>query len=72
MSAGCEWRTDPVLDQFHEITLQLASTHDVRVLDSYRIAKPLNVLTYDGSHYQGIVGWMLATYVLTELCEMRD
>ena len=66
--AGCEWRTDPVLDRYHEISLKLAFTHGVRILDTYRIAKPLNDLTYDGSHYQGIVGWMLATYALEEIC----
>lgn len=39
---GCEWRTDPVLDRCHEINLKLAFTHGLRILDTYRIAKPLN------------------------------
>lgn len=66
---GCEWRTDPVLDRYHNITLELALAHDMNVLDTYRIAKPLNDLTYDGSHYQGIVGWTLATYGLQSICK---
>lgn len=53
-------------------SLELSSTHGVRILDMYRIAKPLNDLTYDDAHYQGIVGWMLATYVLEKICGGRD
>lgn len=70
MVAGTEWRTDPVLDRYHDITVQLTIAHHMKALDIYRIAKPLRDLTYDGVHYQGIVGWTLANYVLQNVCEL--
>jgi hypothetical protein len=69
---GFEWRTDPVLDRYHEINLKLAFTPCLRILDTYHIAIPLNDIMYDESHYQGTVGWMLATYVLEEICGGKD
>ena len=66
--AGQEWRTYPVLDGYNNIALQLARSHGVETLNTYRIAKPLNDLTYDGSHYLGIVGWTMASYVLQNIC----
>jgi hypothetical protein len=70
MVAGTEWRTDPVLDRYHDITVQLTLAHHMKALDTYRIAKPLSDLTYDGAHYQGIVGWTLTNYVLQNVCEL--
>jgi hypothetical protein len=70
MLKGTEWRTEPVLDRYHDITVQLTLAHRLKALDTYRIAKPLSDLTYDGSHYQGIVGWTLASYVLQNVCEL--
>ena len=69
MVAGTKWRTDPVLDQYHDITLQVALAHRMKALDTYRIAKPLSDLAYDGSHYMGVVGWTLANCILQNVCE---
>jgi hypothetical protein len=68
MVAGAEWRTDPVLDRYYDISMQLAHIHNVEIFDNYRIAKPLNDLAYDGAHYQGVVGWTLASYVPKQIC----
>jgi hypothetical protein len=70
MADGHEWRTDPVLDAYHKVTLQLASDHGVNLLDTYSIANPLRDLTYDGAHYKGIVGWTLASYVMQSICKL--
>ena len=68
MAEGNEWRTDPVLDAYHRMTLQLAFEHGVELLDTYNIANPLKDLTYGGAHYKGIVGWTLASYVMQSIC----
>ena len=72
MADGTEWRTDPVLDAYYRMTLQLASDYGVELLDTYSIANPLKDLTYDGAHYKGIVGWTLASYVMQSICNKRS
>ena len=69
MLGGAEWRTDPVLARYRDIILRLAGKHHMDVLDPYSIADPLRDLTYDGGHYNGIVGWTLASYVLAHVCQ---
>lgn len=43
--------TDPVLDRYYEIGVKLANDYRMAILDTYRIANPLNDLTCDGAHY---------------------
>ena len=62
--------TDPILDAYHRMTLQLASDYGVKLLDTYSIANPLRDLTYDRCHYKGIVGWTLASYVVQSICSL--
>ena len=47
MVAGAEWRTDPVLDRYNDISMQLARTHNVEILDTYRIAQPFTDLAQE-------------------------
>jgi hypothetical protein len=69
MLKGTEWRTDPVLARYRDITLSLAAKHHIDVFDAFSVASPLCDLTYDGGHYNGVVGWTLAGHVLQHICK---
>ena len=56
---------DPLLE-YNALATQTAY-YNIPVVDTYNAAKVLEDLTYDGGHYNGIVGWNIANLVQCDL-----
>jgi len=63
-----DWRYEPVLEEYNKRANQIARRYQIPVIDTWTTGSVLNLLSYDGSHYKGIIEWTYANMVLTAIC----
>ena len=63
-----DWRYEPILDEYNTRANHIAKRYGIPVIDTWTTGHVLNLLSYDGSHYKGVVEWTYANLVLTAMC----
>jgi hypothetical protein len=65
---GTDWRTDPMFNMFNAISTNAMQRHRIPVIDMFAITDPVNDLTYDATHFMGVVGHALARQIASVVC----